>query len=389
MNSRHRILLLVLCLGLGLALATPLYAQTGGIEGEVRDQQGSAMAGVTVEIVRTDIAGHYEVKTNDKGYYIYMGLPAGGATYDIRILRDGNLIYQLRGIRANTGEIKRVDIDLQKERALQEGQLSEEQKQQREKARQAAQKFESMKENFALGLELLRNPSAETICSARCPDAKSADHVSCVAACREEISGGDLKQMAYAEAIAALERARDADARQMAVWANLARAYEMAGQDDKSIEAYQKAIELKPDEAALYNNLGQVYVKQGNLQEAEKVFTKAADLDPQRAGAFFYNLGVTYYNAGNLPAAVTPLQKAVEIDPNRADAYYLLGVCLYNQAEFKQEGKEWVTILKPGTREAFERYLELEPNGKFAEMAKQNLEVINATIPASVRVKKQ
>jgi Tfp pilus assembly protein PilF len=329
------------------------------------------------------------VKTNDKGYYIYMGLPAAGATYNIRILKDGNLVYELRGIRTSTGEIKRVDIDLQKERALQEQQMTEEQKAAREKALKQAQQFQTMKENFNLGLELLRNPSVETICSARCPGADSPDHVSCVASCQHEVSQGNVQQIAYSEAVSALEKARDADPSQMAVFANLARAYDLTGQNDKSIEAYKQAIALKPEEAALYNNLGQVYVKQGNLEEAEKAFAKAAELNPQQAGAFYYNLGVTFYNAGNLGGAVEPLRKAVEIDPKRADAYYLLGVCLYNQAEFKQEGKEWVTILKPGTREAFEKYLELAPDGKFAEMAKQNLEAINATIPTDVRVKKK
>lgn len=387
MNSHKRALILVLSAGLLLGLALPAAAQTGGFDGEVRDAQGKPLPGIAVQIVRQDISATYETKTNDKGYYIYMGLPAAGATYNIRILRDSELLYEMKGVAARIGETRRVDINLQKERELQQQQMSEEQKKQIEAQRKAAQQFTNMKANFDLAMSLMKDPSAAMVCKARCPG--ETPDPACLSTCQQETSSGQVEQMAYQEAVTALERASIADPTQMAVWAQLARAYELAGQNEKAIEAYKKALEIKPDETAVYNNLGNLYVKQGNVEEAQKAFTKAAELNPLEAGTYFFNLGVTFYNAGNLAAAVEPLQKSTQIDPKRADAYYLLGVCLYNQAEFKQEGDSWVTILKPGTKEAFERYLELEPTGKFAEQAKQNLEAIQATIPATVQVKKK
>ena len=387
MSARHRVTTLVLSLGLFLALADQVQAQTGGMEGVVKDTEGNPMVGITVEIIRTDISGKYEVKTNDKGYYIYMGLPAGGATYDVHVIQDGQQLFQLGGIRVSTGDIRKVDIDLQKERQMRQQQLTEEQKRQIEEQRKGMQDFQSMKENYELGMALLREPSADVVCSARCPQ-EGPDAAACMSDCQAQANGGQLQQMAHADAAAALQRASEIDPNQVAVWANLARAYGMTGEDEKGIEAYKKAIELSPEEAGLYNNLGQLYVKLNRLDEAQQAFTKAAELNPEQAGAFFYNLGVTFYNAGNVAAAIEPFRKATEIDPTRADAFYLLGVCLYGQAEFKQEGDQMITVLKPGTRESFEHYLELEPNGKSAEMAKQYLQAIEATIPTSINVKK-
>jgi len=385
MRKLHTISLLVLFLGLFLGLAAPLRAQTGALEGEVTDMDGQPMAGVTIEIERTDIKMHFETKTDDKGYYVYMGLPAGNARYDVTVIRDDNRIWTLRDIRLEMGGFKRLDIDLQKERQLQEQQLTEEQKQQMEERRKAIASAQTLRENFDLGLQLLKEPNAQLVCSSRCPEGSPP---ACLTECQAEAAQG-LQAMAYQEAITALNRAAKADPNQFAVWAQLGRAYSLAEQAEKGIEAYQKAIALKSDEAGTYNNMGQLYVKLGRMEEARKAFEAAAQINPAQAGQFYYNLGVTFYNAGDLLAAVEPLRRATEIDPKRADAFYLLGVCLFGTAESKVEGDVVKMVLQPGTREAFEQYLALEPNGHFATDAKAMLEAVEQTAPTTIKVKKK
>lgn len=385
MRKLHTISLLVLSLGVFLGLAAPLRAQTGALEGEVKDTDGTPMAGVTIEIERTDIKMHFEAKTDDKGYYVYMGLPSGNARYDVSIVREGNRVWTIRDVRLETGGFKRLDIDLQKERQLQQQQLTEEQKKLIEEQRKAAAKAQSLRENFDLGLELLKEPNAQLVCSSRCPEGSPP---TCLSECQAQAAQG-LQGMAYQEAITALNRAAEADPKQFAVWAQLGRAYSLADRPQEGIEAYQKAIALKPEEAGTYNNLGQLYIKLGRVDEARKAFETAAQVNPGQAGQFYYNLGVTFYNGGDLQAAVEPLRKATEIDPKRADAFYLLGVCLFGTAESKIEGDVVKMVLKPGTREAFEQYLALEPNGPFANDAKAMLEAIELTAPSAVRVKKK
>lgn len=385
MRKLHTISLLVLFLGLFLGWAAPLRAQTGALEGEVKGMDGQPMAGVTIEIERTDIKMHFEAKTDEKGYYVYMGLPAGNARYDVAVIRDDNRLWTLRDIRLETGGFKRLDIDLQKERQLQEQQLTEEQKKQMEEQRKAIASAQALRANFDLGRQLLDEPNAQLVCSSRCPEGSSP---TCLTECQAQAAQG-LQTMAYQDAVAAFNRAAEADPSQFAVWAQLGRAYSLAEQPEQGIEAYQKAIALKPEEAGTYNNLGQLYVKLGRMEEARKAFETAAQINPAQAGQFYYNLGVTFYNGGDLLAAVEPLRKATEIDPKRADAFYLLGVCLFGTAESQIQGDVVKMVLKPGTREAFEQYLALEPNGHFANDAKAMLEAIELTAPSAIRVKKK
>ena len=89
-----------------------------------------------------------------------------------------------------------------------------------------------------------------------------------------------------------------------------------------------------------------------------------------------------------LKEAIEPLQKSTQFDPKRADAHYWLGVCLFGTASTAIEGGQVKTVLLPGTREAFEQYLTLEPSGRFADDAKAMLAAVEQTVPAAVKVKK-
>ncbi len=385
--KRARILSVVLSLGIWLGLSAPLQAQQGALEGEVRDQQGKLMPEATISINRTDIAMHFETKTDKKGYYVYMGLPAGNARYDVGIVKDGQTVFQLRGIRVELGGFTRLDINLKEEMTRQQTEMTEEQKKQVEEYQRAVAADKSLRENFDLGRKLLEQPTAENVCSTRCP--AGADQAACLSACQAEVQP-NAPQVAYKEAAAAFERAAEADPTQFAVWANLGRAYQLAGEPERGIQAYRKAAELKPEEAGgIYNNMGQLLAKAGRVEEATQAFEQAATLDPKNAGMYYLNLGVIFYNAGNLQAAIEPFRKVTQAEPNRAEAHYFLGMCLFNQAEYKAEGGNYLMIPKPGTVEAFQKYLELEPNGRFAKDAQETLTLIEQSVPAELRMRKK
>jgi len=156
MRVRHDYSLPGFIFGLLLVLALPAQAQMGGLEGEVKDYDDKPMADVTVQIERTDISGKFETKTDSKGHYIYTGLAAGRATYTIRLLKDGNILYELRGVKISGGETRRVDFNLKQLREEQEKQMTEEQKRQRAEALKAMEKDKSLRGEFDLGLKLMR-----------------------------------------------------------------------------------------------------------------------------------------------------------------------------------------------------------------------------------------
>ena len=388
MRIPHRFSYRGLFLGLFLLSAAPAHAQMGGLEGTVKDLDGKPLAGITIQIERTDLKQMYETKTDSKGQFVYAGLPAGRATYAVRALKDGQVLYTYGAVQIPPGEFRSLNFDLKALRKEDETRMTEEQKKLIEEQRKAMEKDKNLRGEFDLGVKLMTEPSATTLCAARCRETPAADRSACVAACQGE-AGQNVQQMAYVEAAAAFERAAVIDPSQYAVWANLGRAYQQANNIEKSIAAFEKAIEIKPEEAAgLYANLVPLYIKADRPEDARKGCDKVAPIDPKQGSACYFNIGVVMYNNSRLKEAVVPLQLATQLDPKRADAHYWLGVCLFGSASTAIEDGQVKTVLQPGTRESFEQYLAMEPTGRYAEDAKAMLAAIEQTVPTAVKVKK-
>ncbi|MEY4166631.1 MAG: hypothetical protein RIR52_455, partial [Acidobacteriota bacterium] len=84
-------------------------AQVGRLEGDVT-KVGSAepVVGAEVQIVRTDIKGNYNVKTDKKGHFLHAGVPYVG-TYTLIISAEGCAPYFMTSIRP-TGELMKVEL---------------------------------------------------------------------------------------------------------------------------------------------------------------------------------------------------------------------------------------------------------------------------------------
>jgi tetratricopeptide (TPR) repeat protein len=145
----------------------------------------------------------------------------------------------------------------------------------------------------------------------------------------------------------------------------------------KGLEAYGKAIELKPDDPASHNNFALALAKAKKYPEMQAELKKAAELDPPNGGKYYYNLGALLVNTGQTDAAGEAFKKAIELTPTYADAYYQYGVTLVGKAQMSADGK--VTPV-PGTVEAFNKYLELQPNGTYAQSAKDMLSTLGTSI---------
>jgi len=185
---------------------------------------------------------------------------------------------------------------------------------------------------------------------------------------------------------AAIERFQSAgeiDPAQHVVWDNLADAYvaqakTKTGADqqsalDKAGEAYRKALAIKPDDSAYHNNYALVLAQARQFGQAQAELSKAAQLDPGQAGKYYYNFGALLVNTGQTDQAVDAFQKAIEIDPKFADAHYQYGLILIGKITTAPDGK----IVPPiGTKDAFQKYLELRPDGPRADFAKRMLRLV-------------
>jgi tetratricopeptide (TPR) repeat protein len=197
----------------------------------------------------------------------------------------------------------------------------------------------------------------------------------------------NLKAKQWDASIEGFTKAAEMDAKQHVIWGNLAEAYMGAsatktGADQealfaKAMNAYGKALELKPDDAAYHNNFALALAKQKKFAEAQGELEKAAQINPAGAGQYYYNLGAVLVNIGQLEPAGAAFKKAIDADPKYANAQYQYGIYLISKATTTPDGK---IVPPPGTKEAFDTYLQLDPNGPFADAAKGMLASMDSTV---------
>jgi tetratricopeptide (TPR) repeat protein len=355
-------------LSVSLFFASSAWAQTGSLSGDVKDESGKGLVGALVKIERTDIKGNYKVKTDKKGHYFHAGLPLG--VYNVILEVDGKDVDRVNGVRTKLGDETVNNFNMQETKARQSslqkaadsGQLTKEQ----ERGMSAEQKAALEKQTKERSAAMQKNKALN--------DAFNQG--------REALNG---KQ--WDAAITAFQKGSELDANQHVIWAYLADSYAglaatKTGQEQtdiytKAIDAYNKAIALKPDDAAYHNNYALVLARAKKMDEAKTELTKAAELEPAAAGKYYYNLGAVLMNTGQSAAAEDFFKKAIEADPNYAPAQYQYASALSAKMISNPDG---TIVAPPGMREALEKYLQLDPNGKDAEGAKGLLQAIGGKL---------
>jgi tetratricopeptide (TPR) repeat protein len=353
-------------------LACTALAQITTVEGDVKGIDSKPVDKAQIKITRTDIKGNYETKSNKKGHYIYMGLPMG--TYSIALWMDGKEVDKVNGVRTSPGDSKPIDFDLSKSQQAKSNQQAEIQK---------------AVETGTISDELKRGLSAEEKAKMEKEIKDRSEKMKKNSALNDSFNAGmtAMQSKQYDQAIPAFTKASELDPTQQAVWAQLGEAYvkmaetktgaEFDTNIQKALESYNKALELKPDDPASHNNYALALAKAKKFPEMQAELKKAADLDPANGGKYYYNLGAILVNSGQTDAAGEAFKKAIELTPTYADAYYQYGVTLVGKAQIGADGK--VTPVA-GTVEAFNKYLELQPNGPYAQPAKDMLTSLGSSV---------
>jgi len=373
--KRHFILSLLLALVVGLSVPQVFAQAMGSVKGVVRDAEGKPIVGVTVEWLGAETGRKYTLKTNGKGEYFSLGITPG--KYKLTVSQDGKQIFFLNGIPVGVDEVVQ-DVDLKKEQ---------------EKAAQG------------------QGMTAEQVKQIQAQQAQAAKEKDTVKSLNEKLTAAKTASDAgdFDTAIATLTEANQMDNTRDLIWFRLGDAYRMSAlkqtdpaEKQKRLETsatdYQKAIELRNNSelakkdadnnakiAAYYNNLAEVYSKSNKIDDAVASYGKAAELDPTHASQYMFNTGAVLTNAGKVDAAIVAFDKVIAADPNKAAAYYWKGVNMIGKATLKGEKM----VAPEGTAEAFQKYLELEPTGTFAQPAKDMLASIGASIETTYGTKKK
>jgi tetratricopeptide (TPR) repeat protein len=375
----HFAVLLFVVLALGLCVP-PVFAQASGtVKGVCKDVQGNPIVDGVVVFANQDNGQKYSLKTNKKGEYFSLGIAPG--KYVITLYKNADdakankELFHVNGFQVQLDE-NTLDFDLKKEqeRSAQGQGLTPEQIKQMQEAKEKQQK-----------------------------------EVNTVKALNEKLSaattamqGGD-----FDTAIASLNEAIQVDASRDLIWFKLGDAYRLSAPKqtdpaekqkrlDSAVQAYQKAVQLRQavtndkdpnaakNLAAYYNNLAEAYAKAGKVDDAVKTYALAAQTDPTAAAQYYFNTGAVCTNAGKVDDAIAAFDKVIATDPNRADAYYWKGVNMIGKATLQGDKM----VAPPGTAESFQKYLEIQPTGTYADAAKQMLASIGASVETSFGKKK-
>lgn len=364
---KRRYLTMVLgAAAVSLALSLSAWGQVGlaVVRGTVKDEQGKPIEGATVLLKAKEINMSYTFKTDKKGDFYSIGIrpeiyKATLMKGDVELWVSDN--YQVRLATEGSVNILNFDLSQLKKEAAKSGpaKLTEEQKRQLE---------EAQKENAKIG-----NLNQMIAQAQVAEDAKQWD-----------------------QAITIMNQAAAADATRHEIWGKLCEV-ELGGGKLADAETHcTQAITLaeaqpnveKSRLAGYHNNLGQAYAKGGKTKEAMGEYTKASEVDPTSAAKYYFNLGAILTNESAkqhdqaarfkmIDQATEAFDKAIAADPVYAEAYYQKAVNLLGKATLDKSNK---MVAPPGTAEAFNKYLELEPTGPRAEEVKGMLAYIGAEV---------
>jgi tetratricopeptide (TPR) repeat protein len=377
MKKHFAFLFVILALGL---CVPPVFAQASGtVKGTAKDAQGNPVADGIVLWSNMDNGQKYPLKTNKKGEYFSLGVSPG--KYLVTLYKNademkaGKELDHVKGFTVTLDE-NTLDLDVKKE-------------------------MESAAKGQGLSPEQVKQMQEQ--------QAKAAKETNTVKSLNEKLNAAKTAADAgdFDTAIAALNEATQVDGTRDLLWFKLGDYNRLSApkQTDpaekqkryaSAIEDYQKAIDLKKaatndkdpnagkNLAAYYNNLAEAYAKANKVDDAVKTYQLAAAADPTNAGQYYFNTGAVLTNAGKVDDALAAFDKVIAADPSRADAYYWKGVNMIGKATLQSDKM----VAPPGTAEAFQKYLELQPTGTYADAAKQMLTSIGSSVETTFGKKK-
>jgi len=129
---------------------------------------------------------------------------------------------------------------------------------------------------------------------------------------------------------------------------------------DEAEDLYREALRYDPWLAIVYTNLGNIRFRRSDVDQAEKLYRSALAIEAAQPEAQ-YNLGYMMLQRGEPGESITYFRGAIDSDPRFADAYFNLAMA-YEQ-----------TARAEDARACWRHYLDIEPTGTWAEIARKHL----------------
>ncbi len=355
---------------LAAALIAPLalhaQQQTGSIHGHAQDPAGTPLANAQIQVSTDGKTPLYTFTADQNGDYKGDNIKPGTyvVTMFIKGPNDANLkpVDRFESVKIDAGANATQDFDLSRPEYVKK--LSPEE--QKQLADMKAKNAGIQKENAQV-----KNLNAD------------------LATARQ-----DIKDKKFDDAAALMQRDATAKPDAAVLWLELALAQNGLKKYDDAITSAKKALETntaskKPSpeiEGAANNTLGEAYAGKNQIPDATAAYDAAAKAQPAQAGMFYSNEAIVLAKSGGNPdAVVAAADKAIAADPSKPVPYYLKGQALIGKATV--DPKTSKIVAPPGCEEAYEKYLELDPNGPMSADAKNILAQIGSKQAKSYKAK--
>jgi tetratricopeptide (TPR) repeat protein len=379
---RRNILILVGALAFGLVpvlaqqqpAATAVTGNTGKVHGKITNPTGAPQSGGTVTFMEgTTDKATFNVDADGN----YTGeIPAGTYTVIYRStgMAKDKQADRIDNVKIAPGQDNVQDVDMSRQEYIDK--MPEEEKKQ----------LEELKKNNAAASQanaVIKNLNADLKVVGQ--DLKDADaaHATAVQqlganAAKADVDAktNEIKTAKYTDVETIMGKDTQLRPQEPVLWAYLGQAQAGEKKYDQAETSFKKALELdaaskKPNPAVdgMANaGLGEIYARAGKVPEANAAYDAAAKANPTAAGMYYRNQAVIFFQSGNGDAQVAAADLAIKNDPNDAMLYYLKGQGLIQKASY--DAKTQKIILPPGCADAYQKYLELAPDGPYsAEVA--------------------
>jgi tetratricopeptide (TPR) repeat protein len=360
---RSKIPALILFAGTATLPFNAAFAQaTGSIHGHVQDPVGAPIAGAQVLVTTDGKTAKYTFTADANGDYKGDGIAPG--SYVLDLVSGGKPIDQMMNVKIDAGQDEAENFDLS--RADYIAKMTPEQRKQ----------MEEVKKHNA---DALKNNSVVKGLNADLQTARD-----------------DIKNKNFADADALMTKDTAAKPDAAVLWLELGNAQVGEKKYADATTSLQKAISLEtaspkpnPDVIAGSDNaLGEALASQAKIPDAVAAYDAAAKANPPQAGMYYTNETIVLARSGqNGDAVAAAADKAIAADPTKPIPYYLKGQSLIAKATV--DPKTQKITAPPGCADAYQKYLELAPNGPYAADAQNILASMGEKVKTSYHAGKK
>ncbi len=150
-----------------------------------------------------------------------------------------------------------------------------------------------------------------------------------------------------------------------AVYGQAGQAWLMARDPDRAVASATLALTLTPDDPDLLIDRSIAAANLERYQDALDDLTRALDLDPRRPDALVFR-SATWRHLNQPDLARDDIDRAIAQDPDNPDALLERGILRQRRGE------------REGARQDWERAIQLAPDTATADLAQQNLQLLEA-----------